>query len=268
MKIDYCYHTHTTRCSHAYGTEEEYILEAIKNGLKVIGFTDHAFLPNINQPYIRGDASLLDEYVSTIRELKKKYEDQIEILVGFEAEYLEEYVDYYKELLASGKIDYLIQGQHYYLKDNELKRYFAVNDNHELLELYLTHIIEGMKSGIYTYIAHPDLFAAGLTDWDDFAISLTRRLFEAAVKYDVPLEFNLGGLRFPYEKYYPGKTSLRYPSLDFWNIAKEYPIKVFIGPDAHTPDKVHDEKEIEFAEKTLKELGITPQTRITKRQII
>jgi histidinol phosphatase-like PHP family hydrolase len=28
------YHTHTMRCKHAFGTDEEYVLEAIKHGYK------------------------------------------------------------------------------------------------------------------------------------------------------------------------------------------------------------------------------------------
>ena len=28
MKIDYCYHTHTYRCGHAQGSDEEYVIEA------------------------------------------------------------------------------------------------------------------------------------------------------------------------------------------------------------------------------------------------
>ena len=35
------YHTHTTRCGHAEGTEEEYILTALRCGFKVLGFSDH-----------------------------------------------------------------------------------------------------------------------------------------------------------------------------------------------------------------------------------
>ena len=35
------YHTHTARCGHAEGTEEEYILTALRCGFKVLGFSDH-----------------------------------------------------------------------------------------------------------------------------------------------------------------------------------------------------------------------------------
>jgi tRNA U38,U39,U40 pseudouridine synthase TruA len=39
------YHTHTMRCKHAVGTDEEYVLEAIKHGYKVLAFTDHSPWP-------------------------------------------------------------------------------------------------------------------------------------------------------------------------------------------------------------------------------
>ena len=38
----YNFHNHTYRCGHATGTDEEYVLEAIKNGYEVMGFSDHA----------------------------------------------------------------------------------------------------------------------------------------------------------------------------------------------------------------------------------
>lgn len=262
MKIDYCYHTHTYRCGHAQGSDEEYVIEAINKGLKVIGFTDHVFLPSHPQPGIRGNIELLDEYVNSLRKLKEKYKDQIEILIGFEAEYFDEYVPYYKQLLESGKIDYLIQGQHNYIENGKLEWYFGVLNDTVTINLYTEHIIKGIESGLYSFIAHPDLFVRCLTDWTDYHEQITRRICEAAVKYDVPLEFNLGGLRFPYERYSPGDAKLRYPCLDFWKIASEYPIRVFVGPDSHTPDKVHDEQEIQFALDTIKKLNLKLETRI------
>lgn len=256
MDLKYCYHTHTSRCSHAYGEDEEYVLEAIKKGMKVIGFTDHIFLPNHPQPGIRGDYSLLEDYLTSINNLKEKYKDQIEILIGFEAEYFEQYLPYYKSLLDEGKINYLIQGQHNYIENNELKWYFSHKDNHEIIELYVSHIIKGMETGLFSYVAHPDLFVSGITIWDEFAESVSRKICEASVKYNVPLEFNLGGTRFPYESLYPGRKSLRYPCREFWLIAKDYPIKIFIGADAHKPHQVNDEKELAVAFEFINEIGM------------
>ncbi|HAH75526.1 MAG TPA: histidinol phosphate phosphatase HisJ family protein, partial [Kandleria vitulina] len=36
------YHTHTYRCKHAIGKEEDYIKNAIKAGYTELGFSDHA----------------------------------------------------------------------------------------------------------------------------------------------------------------------------------------------------------------------------------
>ena len=36
------FHTHTTRCNHAVGEDRQYVEEAIKGGLKVLGFSDHS----------------------------------------------------------------------------------------------------------------------------------------------------------------------------------------------------------------------------------
>ena len=35
------YHAHTYRCHHAEGCEKEYIENAVRGGLKMLGFTDH-----------------------------------------------------------------------------------------------------------------------------------------------------------------------------------------------------------------------------------
>ena len=43
------YHTHTTRCNHAMGTEREYIETAISEGFEILGFSDHT-----PQPYPAG----------------------------------------------------------------------------------------------------------------------------------------------------------------------------------------------------------------------
>ena len=35
------YHTHTTRCMHAVGDDEDYVRSAIKGGFQELGFSDH-----------------------------------------------------------------------------------------------------------------------------------------------------------------------------------------------------------------------------------
>ena len=49
------YHTHTKRCQHAFGEDREYVEEAIRAGLRILGFSDHC-------PWI-----YKSDYVSNIR---------------------------------------------------------------------------------------------------------------------------------------------------------------------------------------------------------
>ena len=84
------YHTHTTRCGHAEGTEEEYIFTALRCGFKVLGFSDHtpwAYATPGFVSRIRMLPSQLDDYVLTLRGLREKYADKLHIRIGLEAEY-------------------------------------------------------------------------------------------------------------------------------------------------------------------------------------
>ena len=39
------YHTHTPRCGHAIGSEEEYVRCALEAGFQILGFSDHTPYP-------------------------------------------------------------------------------------------------------------------------------------------------------------------------------------------------------------------------------
>jgi len=68
------YHTHTKRCGHAIGLDEEYVLSAISNGYVELGFSDHISHDNVEQN---------EEYIQSIQQLKEKYKDQIDIKIAF-----------------------------------------------------------------------------------------------------------------------------------------------------------------------------------------
>ena len=104
------YHSHTERCGHAVGSDEAYVKEAIKNGYRYMGFSDHAPYRNGDAPGERMRVEELADYVSSVRKLQHTYQNQIEIRLGMEIEYFEEQLDelmQYKE-----EMDYLILGQH------------------------------------------------------------------------------------------------------------------------------------------------------------
>ncbi len=73
------YHTHTTRCMHAIGSEEEYILAAISAGYTELGFSDHTpwHYESGYHATMRMDESQLEDYVHTLSVLRDKYKDKI-----------------------------------------------------------------------------------------------------------------------------------------------------------------------------------------------
>ena len=68
------YHTHTTRCYHASGKDEEYVKAAIKAGIKELGFSDHTpwHYDSSFKATMRMPESQLDDYIESIRYLKEK----------------------------------------------------------------------------------------------------------------------------------------------------------------------------------------------------
>lgn len=93
------YHTHTTRCHHATGSDEEFVLSAIKGGYQEIGFSDHTPW-KYHTNYISDIRMLPEElpgYVESLRSLQEKYKNQISIKIGLECEYFPEYIHWLKE---------------------------------------------------------------------------------------------------------------------------------------------------------------------------
>ena len=245
-KLQYCYHTHTSRCGHAFGNDEEYVKSAIKFGIKRLGFSDHIIFPKgYEQPTIRGSYDVLDDYLLSIKSLKEKYKSQIEILVGFEAEYFPDMIGYYKELLDK-KVDYLILGQHCRMVNSQYTWYF---DGHCFkIEEYVNDVIEGMRTGLFTYFAHPDFFMRCFSEWNKDIEMYSRRILEVCEELDIPIEINICGMRRDDYK----EDGLAYPHYHFFQLAKEYKVRTIIGIDAHAPEhfnQVDVDKCFEFIKK-------------------
>jgi len=228
------YHTHTFRCGHAIGNDEEYVLEGIALGLNTLGFSDHIMLKNLHQTNVRGEYELTEGYFLSIRSLQEKYKDRINIKLGFEAEAFEEYFPYYENLKQTKKIDYLILGNHCTLDKGVIRSFFSkCTTKKDLLE-YKNTLLNGLKTGLFDCIAHPDYFMETYYKWDSTAKKVAKEIIQAAIEYDIPLEFNLACIRRGKQK--KGKE-LRYgyPYVPFWKMVEKMKAKVIIGIDAHAP---------------------------------
>ena len=261
-KIDYCYHTHTKRCGHATGEDEEYVKYAIEAGLKHLGFSDHVMLPGIIQDGSRARYEMLDDYVNSINSLKERYKDVIDIKLGFEAEYCFRFVNYYKYLLASRKIDYLILGQHFDFDNSDKPTYIKfLSDDENALDNYVKHIISGIKCGLFSYVAHPDLYTLMYTKWNKECESAAHVICAEASKARIPLEINCQ----MYLHWKNPEHRLCYPVNQFWKIASKYKVDVVIGYDSHIPNELRDDN-IDFAYNLVKKyhLNLITDFRVKK----
>ena len=233
MNLKYNYHTHTYRCGHAKGKDKDYVEAAIKAGINVLGFSDHVMIKGHKQPGIRGNYSQLNGYIKSINKLKKTYEKKVEIHLGLECEYYPSQVNYYKKLLKEKKVEYLILGQHCYLNEKgEFVWYLGYDNKYERIEKYVKDLIKGMSTGLFSYVAHPDYFVRLLHEYEPLIEKYARMICKASLKYDVPLEMNLGGTR----AWYLQEDNLHFPNQFFWNIVGEMGVKTVIGVDAHDPE--------------------------------
>ena len=227
------FHTHTERCNHAMGSDEEFVLSAIRNEYKVLGFSDHTCW-NYNSrfiPRIRMRLERFKEYKKSILSLKEKYKNQIDIRLGLEAEYFPDYMDWLLDFCIEEEIEYLVFGCHFYRSDENGFYYGYCNRNQ--LKQYFDDCIKGMETGMYAYLAHPELIMKSL-EWDDEIEAGFRRICECAKALDIPLEYNVLGLQMNRRF---GKEM--YPHSKFWALASEYQNKAIIGMDAHQPSDLN-----------------------------
>lgn len=238
------YHTHTDRCMHATGREEDYIQNAIKQGYDIIGFSDHGPWPYHNgyTSSIRMPIDQQTEYEASIRMLAERYQNDIKIFLGYEFEYFPEFLPYLKE--TKERVDYLILGNHF--AGSEQSLYFGSARKPSEIQCYADAAIEGMSSGLFAYLAHPDLFLYSYPKWDADAIAVSKRICKAAKELNFPLEYNLCGI----QKQAYGAPGLGYPYRNFWEIACTEGCEVIIGCDAHQPQAL-DHAFYQSAEKTL-----------------
>lgn len=244
------FHTHTTRCKHADGADRDYVLAAIENGFTTLGFSDHGPFP-FGDGYtsrIRMTMDELDGYLASITALRDAYRDQINIKIGFEYECFPAFVPFLKSLLADTATEYLLLGNHFD-GDERTGIYFGGSRKPAEIHAYAARTIEGLETGLYACLAHPDLFLFSYPSFDKEAKAVSRSLCKAAKRLGIPLEYNLYGV---IKKDAPG---LGYPYLPFWEIAAEEGCDAIIGTDAHWPDMLASSVYGEAIE-TLAGLGI------------
>jgi histidinol-phosphatase (PHP family) len=239
------YHAHTHRCNHAEPGERRYVETAIKEGFRIFGFADH-----VPQPYkdfrsgMRMQPEETADYVSTLCALKEEYRGEIDIHIGFEAEYFPAYFNDLLRLLEPYPYEYLVLGQHFV--DREQGGVYVARpcDTEAGLAHFVEQCTEALNTGAFSCFVHPDIFL--FTGDEKIYRAHMRRLCREAKACGVPLEYNLLGLG----------THRHYPNPIFWEEAAAVGNKVILGWDAHAPSWLEQPQLEADADAFLRSLGL------------
>ena len=145
-------HTHTN-FSDGKSTAEEVVQEAIRQGLKILGFSDHSPVPFENSFAIKNNE--VNNYITTIKSLKEKYKDQIDIYCSMEMDFIPGIVKDFKKTKEELNLDYMIGSVH--LVGNNIDRLWFIDGSkvetydEGLFNYYDGDIKKGVKAFFHQY---------------------------------------------------------------------------------------------------------------------
>ena len=227
MRVDL--HNHTRLCNHAEGEIEEYILKAIESGTEYFGFSEHA--PMNFDPKYRISFEQMSLYESEIKKYKEKYKDKIEILLGYEVDFLEGHID---ERVLNADVDYLIGSVHFIEKwgfDNpEFIGRYESEDIDEIWQKYFDAVEQMALSKKFDIVGHLDLIKVFKYMPKGDITKIAQKALKAIKDADMVLELNVAGYRKPIGEAYPSKEILE--------VAFDMGIPITFGSDAHKPEQV------------------------------
>lgn len=242
------YHTHTRRCGHASGEDREYVEAAIRAGIQTLGFSDHCpwVFPDGYVSGIRMSPQEVEGYCRSLEALRREYADDIRILIGFEAEYVPELIEAQDCFLADYPIDYMILGQHHLGAEPEPGSFYLGSplSSEAVLTEYVDTVIEGMESGRYLYLAHPDLIHY-IGD-DDIYDREMQRLCKYLYDKNMPIEINMLG----------AIQGRNYPNERFLKIASQTGNSCIIGIDAHFPEALENAEGEELCQQIIQSYNL------------
>lgn len=230
---------HTPLCGHATGEPIEYVRTAAQNGIDLITFTCHVPIDDerLGGPGIRMYEDDLPRYIDMIADAAEQGRELgIRVLTGIEAEISPEnsLMDRMDAVLARHPFDFVLGSLHHplpayrgWLRDN------GVTEPRKIIETYFRHLTNGVRSGRYNSIAHPDVIRIYGTV-DEFEPGeyedAVREFIRAVVETDLCLEVNTSGLIKGVYQVHPD------PLILDW--AAEMGARLTIGSDAHLPESV------------------------------
>jgi histidinol-phosphatase (PHP family) len=224
-------HNHTYLCNHAEGEIEDYIKKAIELGIDVYGFSEHAPIKNFDDGY-RLKLEKKGFYEKTILDLKEKYKDDLEILLGYEVDFISG--DFLLDEVMGSKVDYLIGSVHYLgdwgFDNPEFISKYKNKDIDKIWEEYFYNIKLMAQSGKFDIVGHLDLIKVfKFLPKQDIKL-IAKDAIKAIKDSNMVIELNSAGYRKPIAQPYPSKELIE--------LCFEQNIPITFSSDAHNVDQV------------------------------
>lgn len=229
MRVDL--HNHTTLCNHATGSMEEYIQKAIALNIDVFGFSEHAPMKNFEDGYrLKLHEKIL--YENSVKELKEKYSRDIQILLGYEVDFL--HGDYILNEILHSDVDYLIGSVHYLgdwgFDNPEFIDEYSKRDIDEVWKKYFESVESMAKLNCFDIVGHLDLMKVFKFLPNKDIRLIVKNALLAIKKSNMVLEINSAGFRKPINEQYPSRPILE--------LAYELEIPITFSSDAHGVEQI------------------------------
>lgn len=238
------YHTHNVFCD-GQKTPEDYVLAAIEKGFSAIGFSSHApFLFDTGWTMKREN---LSRYIESIKELKEKYSNQIQVYTGLETDFYPNCRDFRNH----PGIEYTIGSVHFMYYNEENNKSLTVDgpmdefrelldsvfdrNVRRLVETYYDLVAEMVKTCPPDILGHLDIVKKNNSNSLFFSESHSwyrnkvEEVLDVISKSNVIVEVNTGGIS-------RGYTAETYPSEWIMKLMRDMDIPVILNSDAHHPD--------------------------------
>lgn len=239
------WHSHTFRCKHAAADVSDYCAIAVKAGLQTIGISDHSPTKDGRWSGVRMDYDQMPDYISAIDRARIEY-PQLNIFKGLECEWVPEFgkAYYTDELRAKFGLEYIVAAPHSFtfqqgdgIWNNSFARKTEIDQKAWTIG-YGRYVLETIGTGLFDFLAHPDLFGCFCTSWTAECTAISRDIAQAARDARLPLEINTSGIRKPWVDDDDGTFRAQYPVRQFWKIVAEEGATAIINTDAHSPELI------------------------------
>ncbi len=247
--IRFNYHTHTRFCD---GKEdpEQYVLEALRQGMHSLGFSAHSPLPFDTPFAIHWDE--VEEYCRTILELKQKYADRLPVYLSLEIDYIPGISENFDHLRSTHPLDYTIGSVHLVrpddreglwfidgpmpeIYDSGLKDLFD-NDIRRAVSTYYHYVSQMISSQRPTIIGHMDKIkmhnkGRHFSEEEPWYVQLVEETLDTIQSAGGIVEVNTRGV-------YKKRSADLYPGRWVLQKIKQRKIPVTISTDAHRPEEL------------------------------